>query len=82
MVSRFMKYKFSINLKIKKLKKVNKQNFSELKKEYRDCIKKKWRQDWDINATLFRVWSYVCISTRKYAVPEFVIKALRCHAVV
>ena len=26
--------------------------FSKLEKEYRDCIKRKWRQDWDMNQTL------------------------------
>ena len=28
------------------------QNFRKLEKEYRDCIKSKWRQDWDMNETL------------------------------
>ena len=26
--------------------------FTKLEKEYRDCIKRKWRQDWDMNETL------------------------------
>ena len=30
---------------------VNKQ-YPEIKKEYRDCIKRKWRLDWDMNETL------------------------------
>ena len=30
---------------------VNKK-FQKLEKEYRDCIKRKWRQDWDMNETL------------------------------
>ena len=30
---------------------VNK-NFRKLEKEYMDCIKRKWRQDWDMNETL------------------------------
>ena len=27
-------------------------NSGNYKKEYRDCIKRKWKQDWDMNATL------------------------------
>ena len=30
----------------------SKKNFPKLEKEYRDCIKRKWRQDWDMNETL------------------------------
>ena len=26
--------------------------FTKLEKEYRDCIKRKWRRDWDMNETL------------------------------
>ena len=29
----------------------NKKKISKLEKEYRDCIKRKWRQDWDMNET-------------------------------
>ena len=29
-----------------------KKNLSKLEKEYRDCIKSKWRQDSDMNETL------------------------------
>ena len=41
--------------------------FSKLENEYRDCIKRKWRQDWDCLAY---------IPTRMDVVPQFVIKAL------
>ena len=40
-----------INSKKKEKRLVNK-NFLQIKKEYRDCIKRKWRQDWDMNETL------------------------------
>ena len=33
-------------------KRLVKKKFSKLEKEYRDCIKRKWRQDWDMNETL------------------------------
>ena len=29
-----------------------KKKFRKIEKEYRDCIKRKWRQDWDMNETL------------------------------
>ena len=29
----------------------SKKKFSKLEKEYRDCIKRKWRQDWEMNET-------------------------------
>ena len=34
------------------MKRLVNKNFSKLEKEYRDCIKRKWRQDWDMNETL------------------------------
>ena len=38
----------------------SKQFLWKLEKEYRDCIKRKGRQDWDMNETLsFLMWSYV-----------------------
>ena len=41
-----------INTGSKKNEETSKKKFSKLEKEYRDCIKRKWRQDWDINETL------------------------------
>ena len=38
--------------KKKKKKKLVKFFFTNLEKEYRDCIKRKWRQDWYMNETL------------------------------
>ena len=40
-----------INSKKNEKRLVNK-NFRKLEKEYSDCIKRKWRQDWDMNETL------------------------------
>ena len=33
-------------------KRLVKKKIQEIEKEYRDCIKTKWRQDWDMNETL------------------------------
>ena len=40
-----------INSKKNEKRLVNKKCL-QIKKEYRDCIKRKWRQDWDMNETL------------------------------
>ena len=40
-----------INSKKNEKRLVNKK-FQEIRKEYRDYIKRKWRQDWDMNETL------------------------------
>ena len=41
-----------INSKNSKIKRLVNKNFRKLEKEYRDCIKRKWRQYWDMNETL------------------------------
>ena len=42
----------NIDINSKKMKRLVNKKFSKLEKEYRDCIKRKWRQDWDMNETL------------------------------
>ena len=42
----------NIDINSKKIKRLVKKNFLKLEKEYRDYIKRKWRQDWDMNETL------------------------------
>ena len=57
-----------------------KKNLSKFEKEYRDCIKRKWRQDWGHYDTSCGPMSSVPM--RKDGVPEFVFKLLYCRAVV
>ena len=49
--------------------------FRKSEEEYRDCIKRKWRQDWSFGPMS-------CVPTTKDGVPEFVIKAIYYRAVV
>ena len=42
----------NIDINSKKMKRLVKKKFWKLEKEYRDCIKRRWRQDWDMNETL------------------------------
>ena len=42
----------NIDINSKKKLKTSKKKFWKLEKEYTDCIKRKWRQDWDMNETL------------------------------
>ena len=41
-----------INSKKNEKRLVNKKILQIKKRNYRDCIKTKWRQDWDMNETL------------------------------
>ena len=41
-----------INSKKKEKRLVDFKKIRKLEKEYRDCIKRKWRQEWDMNETL------------------------------
>ena len=42
----------NIDINSKKNEETSKKKFRKFEKEYRDCIKRKWRQDWDMNETL------------------------------
>ena len=63
-------------------KRLIKKKFWKLEKEYTDCIKRKWRQDWDMRHCDTSCGPMSCIPTRKDGVPELVIKFLYCRAVV
>ena len=42
----------NIDINCKKMKRLVKKISIKLEKEYRDCIKRKWKQDWDMNEIL------------------------------
>ena len=43
---------------------VNKK-FLEIRKEYRDCINRKWRQDWDMNKSLMIPHVVLCLAYQR-----------------
>ena len=54
-----------INSKKNEKRLYSKKKFSKLEKENRDCIKRKWRQDWDMNETLLIPHVVLCLAYQR-----------------